>query len=74
MPVTSSQYDPEFGRVGVGVTPDYAIAQRLYPKLGCVHDDTGINTDECGGCVYSTKQLTRDMRAESHFTSYGRIV
>ena len=43
--------------IGVGMTADYAIAQRLYPKLGYVHDGTGIHEDEWGGCIYSTKQL-----------------
>jgi GNAT superfamily N-acetyltransferase len=43
--------------IGVGVTADYAIAQRLYPKLGYVYDGTGIHEDEWGGCRYSTKQL-----------------
>ena len=43
--------------IGVGVTPDYAIARRLYPKLGYVYDGTGIHDDQWGGCIYSTKLL-----------------
>ena len=43
--------------IGVGVTADYAIAQRLYPKLGYEQDGTGVHEDEWGGCIYSTKQL-----------------
>ena len=43
--------------IGVGVTPDYAIARRLYPKLGYVPDGTGVHEDQWGGCEYSTKQL-----------------
>lgn len=43
--------------IGVGVTPDYASAQRLYPRLGYVPDGTGIHDDEWGGCMYSTKAL-----------------
>jgi ubiquinone/menaquinone biosynthesis C-methylase UbiE/GNAT superfamily N-acetyltransferase len=43
--------------IGVGVTPDYAIAQSLYPKLGYVSDGTGIHPDRWGGCMYSTKEL-----------------
>lgn len=43
--------------IGVGVTPDYAIAQRLYPRLGYVPDGTGIHRDEWGGCIYLTKRL-----------------
>jgi GNAT superfamily N-acetyltransferase len=45
--------------IGVGVTPDYAIAQRLYPKLGYVPDGTGVHPDKWGGCMYSTKNLNR---------------
>ena len=43
--------------IGVGVTPDYDIAQHLYPRLGYVSDGTGIHADEWGGCMYSTKNL-----------------
>jgi len=46
--------------IGVGVTTDYAIAQSLYPKLGYVSDGTGMHPDEWGGCMYSTKTLTKD--------------
>jgi len=45
--------------IGVGATPDYAIAQRLYPSLGYVPDGTGVHPDEWGGCIYSTKELER---------------
>jgi hypothetical protein len=43
--------------IGVGGTPDYEIAQRLYPKLGYVYDGTGIHQDEWGGAMYLTKKL-----------------
>lgn len=43
--------------IGVGVTPDYAIAQRLYPRLGYVSDGAGVQPDEWGGCLYATKVL-----------------
>lgn len=43
--------------IGVGITPDYAIAQSLYPKLGYVSDGTGVHLDQWGGCMYSTKRL-----------------
>jgi len=43
--------------IGVGVTPDYAIAQRLYPKLGYMTDGTGVHPDKWGGCMYFTKEL-----------------
>ena len=44
--------------IGVGITPDYRVAQKLYPKLGYVSDGTGIHSDEWGGAMYSTKELT----------------
>jgi GNAT superfamily N-acetyltransferase len=43
--------------IGVGVTPDYAIAQSLYPNLGYIPDGTGVHPDKWGGCIYSTKKL-----------------
>jgi GNAT superfamily N-acetyltransferase len=43
--------------IGVGVEPDYAIAQALYPELGYVADGTGVHRDQWGGCIYSTKVL-----------------
>ncbi|HRJ41459.1 MAG: GNAT family N-acetyltransferase [Caldilineaceae bacterium] len=43
--------------IGVGVTPDYAIAQSLYPNLGYVADGTGVHPDQWGGCMYFTKRL-----------------
>ena len=48
----------KFIGIGVGVTPDYEIAQHLYPKLGYVSDGTGIHPDEWGGAMYSTKCLS----------------
>jgi len=44
--------------IGVGVTPDYAIAQKLYPKLGYVSDGAGVHPDQWGGCMYSIKELS----------------
>lgn len=46
--------------IGVGVTPNYAIAQSLYPKLGYVPDGTGVHEDEWSGCRYSTKKLREE--------------
>ncbi len=46
--------------IGVGVTPNYAIAQRLYPKQGYVPDGTGVHPDEWGGCMYFTKELGQE--------------
>lgn len=43
--------------IGVGATPDYAIAQKLYPKLGYVEDGSGFHDDEWGGGWYLTKNL-----------------
>lgn len=48
--------------IGVGVTPDYAIAQKLYPKLGYVSDGTGVHPDKWGGCMYSIKGLRQDAK------------
>jgi hypothetical protein len=46
--------------IGVGVEPDYAIAQALYPKLGYISDGTGVHRDQWGGSTYSTKVLTEE--------------
>jgi GNAT superfamily N-acetyltransferase len=43
--------------IGVGVTPDYATAQRLYPKLSYVPDGRGIRTTQYGDEIYLTKEL-----------------
>ncbi|MEM7125545.1 MAG: GNAT family N-acetyltransferase [Chloroflexota bacterium] len=43
--------------IGVGMTPGYEIAQRLYPKLGYVEDGSGFHNDEWGGGIYLTKSL-----------------
>ncbi len=48
--------------IGVGVTTDYAIAQKLYPKLGYVSDGTGVHPDEWGGCTYSIKELRQEAK------------
>ena len=44
--------------IGAGVTPDYSIAQKLYPKLGYVSDGTGVHPDRWGGCMYSIKLIS----------------
>lgn len=43
--------------IGVGATPDYASAQRLYPKLGYVEDGSGLHEGEWGGGWYLTKTI-----------------
>jgi GNAT superfamily N-acetyltransferase len=43
--------------IGVGQTPDYAAAQRLYPKLGYVPDEKGIRATRYGDVAYLTKRL-----------------
>ncbi len=48
--------------IGVGVTRDYAIAQRLYPKQGYVPDGTGVHPNAWGGCMYAVKQLHDEIR------------
>jgi len=51
-----------FTGIGVGVTPDYAIARKLYPKLGYVSDGTGVHPDQWGGCTYSVKELRQEAK------------
>ena len=43
--------------IGVGVTPDYEIAQRLYPNLGYISGGTGVHKDQWGECMYAAKKL-----------------
>ncbi|MDQ3753198.1 MAG: GNAT family N-acetyltransferase [Acidobacteriota bacterium] len=43
--------------IGVGLTPDYAAAQHLYPKLGYVPDGRGVHATQYGDEVHLTKQL-----------------
>jgi GNAT superfamily N-acetyltransferase len=43
--------------IGVGLTPDYAAAQHLYPKLGYIPDGRAIYTSEHGDESYFTKEL-----------------
>ena len=44
--------------IGVGLTPDYAAAQRLYPKLGYVSDGRGVHSSPpWDDAVYLTKTL-----------------
>lgn len=51
--------------IGVGLTPDYAIAQHLYPRLGYVYDGRGVEMDPWGGAMYLTKPLTDPPSARS---------
>lgn len=45
--------------IGVGLTPDYAAARRLYPKLGYVPDGRGVHSDPpWDDAVYLTKTLS----------------
>ena len=48
--------------IGVGVTPDYAIAQKLYPNLGYVSDGTGVHPDKWGGSIYYVKDLRQETK------------
>jgi len=45
--------------IGVGVTPDYDSARRLYPKLGYVFDGRGIRPTRYGDTEYLVKALSR---------------
>jgi GNAT superfamily N-acetyltransferase len=44
--------------IGVGMTPDYDNARRLYPKLGYEYDGRGIRSTIWGGVQYLTRRLT----------------
>jgi GNAT superfamily N-acetyltransferase len=43
--------------IGVGLTPDYAAAQYLYPKLGYVLDGRGLRLTQFGEAMYFIKEL-----------------
>jgi GNAT superfamily N-acetyltransferase len=44
--------------IGVGLTPEYAAAQKLYPKLGYVSDRRGVHSNPpWDDAVYMTKKL-----------------
>lgn len=43
--------------IGVGLTPDYAAAQHLYPMVGYVSDGRGVHKTQYGDEAYFTKQL-----------------
>jgi GNAT superfamily N-acetyltransferase len=43
--------------IGVGLTPDYAAAQHLYPKLGYVSDGRGVHKAAEGDEEYFLKAL-----------------
>lgn len=45
--------------IGVGLTPDYAAAQRLYPKLGYAPDGRGVHKDPpWDDAIYMTRGLS----------------
>jgi len=44
--------------IGVGMTPDYDDARRLYPTLGYVYDGFGPRPTDYGEAEYLTKQLS----------------
>lgn len=55
--VVASRGLPVIG-IGVGLTPDYAAAQSLYPKLGYVPDGRGVHSaPPWDDAVYLTKTL-----------------
>lgn len=43
--------------IGVGLTPDYAPAQHLYPKLGYIPDGRGVHKTQYGDEAYFTKRF-----------------
>lgn len=54
--ISLSQGKAEIG-IGFGLTPDYGIAQRLYPKLGYTPDGRGAQSTPWGDVLYLTKRL-----------------
>lgn len=45
--------------IGVGLTPDYEAARRLYPSLGYVYDGRGVHANPpWDDAMYLTKSLT----------------
>ena len=43
--------------IGVGLTPDYAAAQHLYPKLNYIRDGRDVHVSREGEEIYFTKRL-----------------
>jgi GNAT superfamily N-acetyltransferase len=43
--------------IGAGLTPDYAAAQHLYPKLGYSLDGRGVRWTQFGEAMYFIKDL-----------------
>jgi GNAT superfamily N-acetyltransferase len=47
--------------IGVGLTPDYSAAQKLYPGLGYVSDGRGVHSNPpWDDAAYMTKKLTAE--------------
>ena len=47
--------------IGVGLTPDYGAAQRLYPKLGYIPDGRGAQSTPWGDELFLSKNLKRQV-------------
>ena len=54
--IAAAQGKPIMG-IGVGKTPDYANAQRLYPKLGYEYDGRSVLSTIWGDEEYLTKKI-----------------
>jgi len=55
--IVSARGFPVIG-IGVGLTPDYGAAQRLYPKLGYVPDGRGVHSSPpWDDAIYLTRRL-----------------
>lgn len=55
--IAAERSKPVMG-IGVGVTPDYDAARRLYPKLGYAYDGRGPRHTPYGDILYLTKTLS----------------
>lgn len=55
--------------IGVGLTPDYAAAQRLYPRMGYVHDSRPPISTRWGNERYFTKPLQPIFEGELSMSS-----
>lgn len=51
------QHDKRVMGIGVGLTPDYGAAQRLYPKLGYIPDGRGAQSTPWGDELFLSKVL-----------------
>jgi GNAT superfamily N-acetyltransferase len=56
--------------IGVVVSEQYAVPQRMYPKLGYVPDGRGLQPSPWGDVLYLTKRTT-DLTTDSYHGLHG---